>query len=217
VLHVPSGLGFPKVAKISALRQYANLKSKDIRTVRGWCQTGKIPARFDGTRWHLHPLLIAKEESLRYFRRYFGDGDGKHPLTERDKRALEYLLVKMNLRDPEERRKYIFYRLCAPEEREKFKASYAEVSGQPCGDILTSSDWLKLKNGSVPAVEELREHLHTSKSTLYQRIPRIMEVLKKRYRTDDSPDGVHSQIAGLPWDVRVVGAVDFDYDAIGLD
>jgi hypothetical protein len=233
VLHIPYGASFPKVDKtsdsyqfwprLSGLNQasdlgrYAELKSKDIHTVRAQCRSGKLPAYREGKRWRIDQEFlnraIAREASLRYFRRYFGDGDGKHPLTARDKRVLEYTLVKMDLRDPEERRKYIFYRLCDPEERQKFLDAYAEISG-PYADIMTAADWLKLTNGSLPTVEELAKHLRTSKSALYRRLPQIMQVLRQRYHIDDLPDGVASQIGGSPWGVRVAGAVDFDYDAI---
>jgi hypothetical protein len=44
----------------------------------------------------------------------------------------------------------------------------------------------------IPTIEELAQHLRTSKSALYERLHRIAEVLKQRYHTDDSPDGVAS-------------------------
>jgi hypothetical protein len=188
------------VGKTSELRRYADLKGVDVRTVRGWCRSKKIPAKKwkrDG-RWHLHPLLIAREESLRYFRRYFGDGNGKHSLTARDKRALEYTLVKTGLRDPEERRKYISYRFCDdPEERKKFQAAYAEIS-QPYEDIMAAADWLEMKSGKIPTAKEVAKHLKMSVAQLYSIHPGIMRVIKARYR-EDSPT-----------------ETDFDWDRVAL-
>src|SRR5262249_45901115 len=161
--------------------------------------------------WHLHPLLIPKEKSLRYFRTYFGDGYGRHPLTERDKRALEYTLVKTRLCDPEDRRKYIFYRLCDPKERQEVRDAYVKTSGR-YANMLTANDWLKLKTGREPSVEEIAEHLRTSKSTLYRRCPGIKKMIEQRYRTDDSPDGVGATV-DLPGGVQSSEpAVYFDYD-----
>jgi hypothetical protein len=87
---------------------------------------------------------------------------------------------------------------------------------RPYEEIFTVADWLKLKNGSVPTVEELATHLHTSKSTLYRRYPRIMKMIEQRYRTDDLPDGVGATV-DLPGGVRAPPSVDFDYDAIDFD
>ena len=194
------------MGKASDLQHYADLKGKDVRTVRGWCETGKIPAEKRDGRWHLHPLLIAKEESLRYFRTWFGNGNGKRRLTERDKRALEYRLVKMGLGDPEERRKYITYRFIDdPKERQNFRDAYAEIS-KPYEDIFAAADWLMLKTGSV-TFKTLAKHLHMSKSKLYERHPGLMTAIKKRYREDV----LH--VVDLPGGVRAVG-VEFDYAAI---
>jgi hypothetical protein len=207
---------------MSDVQRYADMKGVDPRTVRRWFKAGKIPAKYgtrrDGHRFEISrrilPDLIAREKSLRRFRTWFGNGNSKRRLTERDKRALEYRLVKMGLKDPEERRKYITYRFIDdPEERQRFRDAYAEIS-KPYEDINAAADWLMLKNRSLPTVEELAKHLRTSKSALYQRLHRIMQVLRQRYHIDDLPDGVASQISGLPRGVRVVGAVDFDYDAI---
>lgn len=180
-----------------------DLKGIDVRTVRGWCETAKIPARKwkrDG-RWHLHPLLITKEESLRYFRRYFGSGNDKVPLSEHDKRALEYTLVKMDIRNWEERREFIFYRY------KHHPDAYAKTS-LPYADIMTAADWLMLEDGFV-TVETLAKHLRMSKSKLYDRHPGIMAAIKKRYR-----DLVDQPIVDLPGGVQAVGAVDFDYAPI---
>jgi hypothetical protein len=191
------------VAKTSDLRRYADLKGVDVRTVRSWCETKKIPAekwKRDG-RWHLHPLLIAKEESLRYFRRYFGSGNDKVSLSERDKRALEYTLVKTGLRDWEERRQFIFCRY------RHHPDAYSETS-QPYADIMTAADWLMLEDGFV-TVETLAKHLRMSKSKLYDRHPGMMAAIKKRYR-----DCVDQPVVDLPGGVQAVGAVEFDYAAI---
>jgi hypothetical protein len=194
----------PGLNKASDLERYAELKGKDVRTVRAWCRSDKIPAYRKGKRWRINQEFlgrtIAREASLRYFRRYFGDGDGKYPLTARDKRALEYTLVKTDgLSDPEERRKYIFYRF------KHHPDAYGETS-QPYEDIMTAADWLMLKNGSV-TIETLAKHLHMSKSNLYRRHPGMMIAIKKRYRTSDP------RVVDLPGGVEVPGE-EFDYDAV---
>jgi hypothetical protein len=211
------GVNFSKVRKTSDLQRYADLKGKDVRTIRGWCQTGKIPAQRLKGRWQINPHLILKEESLRRFRTWFGDGNGKRPLTERDKRALEYVLVKMGLGDSEERRKYLTYRFIDdPEERQKFRDAYAEIISGRYADLMAAAEWLMLKNGAVPTIEELAKYLHTSKSTLYRRLPGIARVLKQRYHADDLPDGVAAPIL-LPWGVQAASAAYLGYAATDAD
>jgi hypothetical protein len=181
------------VAKISDLRRYADLKGVDVRTVRLWCQAGKdgdgrkFPAKKRGKRWHLHRHLIQREENLQYFRRYFGNGNGKQPTSEHDKRALEYTLVKMcdedpRLRDPEERRKFMFYRF-------KHHPDAYRATSYPYADIWIAAAWLKLKNGRIPTSEELAKHLKMSVSKLYRRYPGIMSAIKARCREDLSTPG----------------------------
>jgi hypothetical protein len=177
------------VAKISDLRRYAQLKGVDVRTVRGWCETGKIPAKKwkrDG-RWHLHRLLIAKEESIQYIRAFFHGGDGKRPPTARDMRAFEYGLLKQELV-----KESPFLTGAAIALSYKPDPDVKNALLQPYEDIFTAADWLKQKNGSVPTIKKLAQHLRISKSALYGRLHEIAEVLKQRYNTDDPPEGVAS-------------------------
>jgi hypothetical protein len=165
---------------MSDLARYANLKGVDVRTVQRWCQGGKIPAQRKGKRWRIEEKflsgMIARDGALRCFRAWFGNGNGDRPLTARDKRALEYTVLKRKIRNKEALERFLCHHYRPDPE------AYDAVS-RPYGDVLIAAAWLH-QFGTLN-VNTLARKIGVSVPTLYRLQPGIMKIIRQRLATFD--------------------------------
>jgi excisionase family DNA binding protein len=184
------------VGKTSDLARYAELKDVDVRTVRAWCQSGKIPAYRKGKRWRINQKflsgMIARDGAVRFFRACFGDSNGKHPLNERDKRALEYTVLKRKFRNKEELDQFLYY--AYRRDPEAYEAVSRRVVGIG-GDVLIAAAWLH-KFGTLTA-KELARKIGISVPTLFRLRPRIMKNIKQLLQTYDPTAPTQRQSAKM--------------------
>jgi hypothetical protein len=178
------------VGKTSDLARYADLKDVDVRTVRAWCQSGKVPARREGKRWRINQEwlsgMIAREGALRYFRACFGDSNGRYPLTARDKRALEYTVLKEKFPNKKELDQFLYYHYRPhPQAYAAVDAVSRPSPGEAGigGDVMISAAWLH-KFGTLTA-KELAKKVGVSVSGLYRIRPGIMKIIRQGLQIDD--------------------------------
>jgi hypothetical protein len=150
---------------MSDLERYAALKGKTERTVRRWCVEGKVPTAYrNSSHWYISPLLVQREENLKWFRERFGDG------SKRDKYALMCTLVAYNIHDSRDAAALL------RREPEQFRFLYRDYEQHPNAREIMSDQskalvviakWLHL-NGRDVTRQTLAEALGVSRRTLYR-------------------------------------------------